>query len=66
MIFLLLYSEYLGCATDETFNTIVRPLISYAKIMSKTGIMQYKVLRFNIILTFNIIVILESFFVLLQ
>ena len=35
------------------FNTIDRPLISYTKIQSKKGIMQYKVLIFNINLTFE-------------
>lgn len=35
----------------ETPNTIVRLLISYTKIQPKKGIMQYKVLRFNKILT---------------
>ena len=36
----------------ETFNTIDRLLISYTKIQSKKGIMQYKVLKFNKKLTF--------------
>lgn len=34
-------------------NTIDRPLISYAKIELKKDTMQYKVLLFNKILTFN-------------
>ena len=36
----------------EIFNTIDRLLISYTKIQSKKGIMQYKVLKFNKKLTF--------------
>jgi hypothetical protein len=37
----------------ETFNTIDKPLISYAKILSKKDTMQYKVLKFNKKLTFE-------------
>ena len=46
----------------ENFNIVYRPLISYTKIQSKKGIMQYKVLIFNTNLTFNKIDILQYFF----
>lgn len=38
------------------YNTIDRPLISYTKIQPKKGIMQYKVLKFNILLTTKFLV----------
>jgi len=49
-----------------SFNTIDRPLISYTKIQSKKDTMQYKVLKFNINLTFNKNIFAEDFIVHLQ
>ncbi|AWA30118.1 hypothetical protein HYN48_08520 [Flavobacterium magnum] len=39
--------------TRRPYNTIDRLLISYTKISLKKGIMQYKVVYINIILTFR-------------
>lgn len=49
----------------ETFNTMDRPLISYTKIQLKKGTIQYKVLIFNINLTFIKSKYSNHFFVLL-
>lgn len=46
-------------------NTIDRPLISYTKIKLKKDTVQYKVLKFNKILTFDKVTIPIQFFVLL-
>jgi len=39
----------------KTNNTIDSLLISYTKIQLKKGIMHYKVLKFNFLLTFSVL-----------